>query len=203
MIMTFEDLRKEIHENAVRHGFWDDGTMEDIAHVCNLINTEWAEAIQSNRETPILHYFEIGPQCDEQGCPDEPDGPMLCQEPVCFLGKKPEGTAVELIDGVIRIFDLAEGRGWDNFSFDWRGIDQEERQLYIEEFTLDALCSLLFAETGAAGVAETESEQELHLYACVTHVLTWLMFQGVDPMVLIREKMDFNAKRERLHGRRY
>ena len=80
---NYNDLSKEIHENAVAHGWWDeqreDGTL--IA----LIMSEAAEALEALRK---------GNKPDEH-CPQF------------------SGAEVELADVVIRIMDMAEARGWD------------------------------------------------------------------------------------------
>ena len=49
--MKIEDIRelcKEAHENAVRHGFWNEE--HDIRHYLMLVITELAEAVQAYRK---------------------------------------------------------------------------------------------------------------------------------------------------------
>ena len=82
-ISRFEAVQKDVHANAVDHGWWEepreDGTL--IA----LIMSEAAEALEALRK---------GNKPDEH-CPQF------------------SGAEVELADVIIRIMDMAEARGWD------------------------------------------------------------------------------------------
>ena len=80
----FNQLAKEIHENAVSKGWWDQERNPLEIHA--LIHSEISEATECARNgEPDFHVDE----------------------------GKPEGEAVELADAVIRILDYAAKRGWD------------------------------------------------------------------------------------------
>ena len=82
-INMFEAVQKDVHANAVAHGWWEepreDGTL--IA----LIMSEAAEALEALRKGN-------GP---DEHCPQF------------------SGAEVELADVIIRIMDMAEARGWN------------------------------------------------------------------------------------------
>ena len=82
-ISRFEAVQKDVHANAVAHGWWEepreDGTL--IA----LIMSEAAEALEALRKGN-------GP---DEHCPEF------------------SGAEVELADVIIRIMDMAEARGWN------------------------------------------------------------------------------------------
>lgn len=200
MDIKLSGYQSAIHENAVKHGFWADGKMDSIDHVTNLIVSEWSEAVQEDRKQLPYHYFLIGPACDEQGCPDEPDGPMICTEGACILGKKPEGVAVEIIDGIIRILDWMEANGYRAADLHY---EEPEEENVKKEYTLDALISVLNYYTASAGVQEQIEDQSACLFGALNEAATWLALQGLDVEALIREKMSYNAGRPYLHGKAY
>lgn len=68
---------KEIHENAVEHGWWDEE--RSFGEIVALCHSELSEALEAARNGEPLFY--IGE------------------------GGKPEGIAVEMIDCIIRILD--------------------------------------------------------------------------------------------------
>lgn len=82
--MTINEWVKEIHENAVSHGWWEDE--RSFAEVAALCHSELSEALEADRKGEDLVYIAHG---------------------------KPEGIAVEMMDCVIRIFDWLGKEGVD------------------------------------------------------------------------------------------
>ena len=77
-------LTKEIHKNAVEHGWWDEP--RGFGEIVALCHSELSEALEEYRNDKPLIYEVNG---------------------------KPEGIAVEMIDCVIRILDWCGKEGID------------------------------------------------------------------------------------------
>lgn len=88
---TMREWAKEIHENAVAHGWWEED--RTISEICALIHSELSEALEEARAARPMMYVM-----------DEYNGEYI-QNPKYFGAKKPEGIAVELADAVIRVLD--------------------------------------------------------------------------------------------------
>lgn len=96
--MTVNDYAREVHENAVAHGWWEGGE-RSFPEIAALIHSEVSEALEEYREGKPLIYGCCGfngAYCEHSENCDKPKTEGSC---------KPEGLAVELCDAVIRIFD--------------------------------------------------------------------------------------------------
>lgn len=110
--MNINQLAKEVHDNAVAHGWWDKppGLPEPLC----LIHAELSATLREYQDGAPLIYgtcalaaedCKFSGVCDRVGRPGEGegiDGPC-----------KPEGIAVELADVILRTLDLMAALGVD------------------------------------------------------------------------------------------
>ena len=90
-----KELFREIHQNAVDHGWWDGEWNRDKGITAESILVRIAHCHGELSEA--LEEVRKGEDCYN----------------MYFKGSKPEGLVVELADAVIRIIDLCEGLDLD------------------------------------------------------------------------------------------
>lgn len=204
--MTLAEVAREIHENAKAHGWWDEE--REAAEIYALIHSEWSEALEEYRAgRPDRWFFCLDEEkvgiCPNAACPLTPDVSCLKREP------KPEGICVELIDGVIRIFDYMEHSagmaGWtmqlDEMLCEMYGRDESLMKAACER-SLPALINELHNTCTDAFKARGANGGELAiLFAAFGQVWQWIKGRGLDPMELLIEKHEYNKTRPYKHGK--
>lgn len=108
--MTINEWTKEIHQNAMEHGWWDEE--RSFAEIVALCHSELSEALEECRYGRPMLYC-ANPDCEilrkrETSCKN-------CGELCRFRNKsaKPEGIAVEMIDCIIRVLDWLGAKNVD------------------------------------------------------------------------------------------
>lgn len=97
--MNLTEFSKEVHENAVNHGWWEqERTFGEIIALCH---AELSEALEEYRNESITKN-----RINIQGLPMlYYSGEGYIANAVTKVCKKPEGIAVELADCILRILD--------------------------------------------------------------------------------------------------
>ena len=112
MSKSLNELAKDIHENAVAHGWWD-GDERTFGDVIALCHSELSEALEEYRNGKPMLYCDKkdGDWCDGKcvSC----DECYRIREETGKVPNKPEGIAVEMADCIIRILDWCGKEGID------------------------------------------------------------------------------------------
>lgn len=201
--MLIRELAATIHQNAVDHGWWDEA--RELPEIVALVHSEWSEALEEARAgRPLVYKLGVDDDAVAFITPDNPKYTMLFT--------KPEGIAVELIDGCIRILDaLGYGKA-DLIDPDTGEPTQFEelmgkhRAVQPEEMPEDVptLIAWLHAFTSQTILEEDVNEvREVHLIAAMSLALSWVQAQGIDPLALLLEKHEYNKGRPYKHGKRF
>ena len=198
MSMTIRELAQAVHENAVAHGWWDG--KRSLYEIVALIHSEWSEALEEARAgRPLVWYA-----CNVEYNPCIPRLDCLNASECPSRGKKPEGIAVELIDGCIRILDFF---GHREIEVD----DKDENPVTVESLWNDRALMDEVPDTIADTIAllhactsQTIIDEE-HDPACLlgamSIALSWVHAQGIDPLALLLEKHEYNKSRPYKHGK--
>ena len=117
--MNINELAKEVHENAVNHGWWE--KPPSLPEALCLIHGELSEALEEYRNGSPLVYGTCALS------PDDCDFALTCENvghPDAGGEKagacKPEGIAVELADVILRTLDLMAALGVDVDAVVWQ-----------------------------------------------------------------------------------
>lgn len=217
--MKIAELARQVHENAVAHGWWEEN--REFPEINALIHSEWSEALEEARAgRPMVWYKpNIEKACWRNNCNAYISIGHIChgqfsaaEHPTnngCPENMKPEGVAVELIDGCIRILDYfgkikAEFHDSDNAESTIEGLYSDsnvakvpdklpELVAYLHQYTASALLKyddLVFADT-------------FSLLATMAAALSWVKKQGLDPLAILLEKHEYNKTRAYKHGKKF
>lgn len=180
--MDWYAFSKEVHQNAVEHGFWEGE--RPIDEVFALIHSEWSEAMEAYRkDEPMVWY-------DEE------------------RGHKPEGIAVELVDGCIRIFDYLAFLGNTDY------FDTTTTYSYIaqaiapfdDDISMPSLVCILHRATAEAAnerVVNGNQEQSIAwLRTALGIACGWLARNKQDFEAIMCEKHAYNKTRPYKHGKK-
>ena len=176
--MKIEDIRElcqEAHENAVRHGFWDEE--HDIRHYLMLVITELAEAVQAYRKNKFADRDKYEKLVMESGCTED----------TAFLLRVKDTFEDEMADTCIRLMDLT-GRFDVELPTDIKIIRTEG-----EDITVTLFKAIFFMQN-----AMYRDAGELVMY-----FIRLSEAIGIDIEWHIRLKMAYNASRPYLHENKF
>ena len=176
--MKIEDIRelcKKAHENAVRHGFWDEE--HDIRHYLMLVITELAEAVQAYRKGKFADRNEYEKLVKERGCTED----------TAFLLSVKDTFEDEMADACIRLMDLT-GRFDIELPTDIKII-----RTAGEDITVTLFKAIFFMHNALCRDAG----------ALVMYLIRLSEALGIDIEWHIRAKMAYNKSRPYLHGNKF
>ena len=210
--MLITELAKEIHENAVAHGWWED--KREAPEINALIHSEWSEALEEARAGRPLVWYACG-ETNNESIPCNPADDTECRmyghEAECeYRGHKPEGIAVELIDGCIRILDYM---GELNAEFSKDDMPYHVHQLYtynnikkVPE-SLPELVAVLHIYTSMSIMGRSYHDLNIpdvfKLIEAMAAAMSWVAKQGLDPLAILLEKHEYNKGRPYKHGKKF
>ena len=189
-MLDLNEFAKEVHAVAVEHGWWEGEENNDIDTKIALIHAEWSEALEEYRAGRPMVWHRCEDSTEEnviicEKCPD-----CYYQGEECkYRIPKPEGIAVELVDGCIRIMDLIASKDMD---FEQVGY------IVCGYRTLPQLVAILHYATAKSYASE--SERANWLSSCIEAVREWLEDQGVDFEAVMKAKHAYNKTRSYRHG---
>lgn len=197
--MDLNNFAKEIHVNAVAHGWWE--TERDPAEIIALIHSEWSEALEEYRAGRPMVWHE----CMDEGQAPE-DRPVVCEQCTdCYYygkkcehrGKKPEGIAVELIDGCIRILDFA---AHEKVSLKFREIEPLQPTLPKLIADLHYYTSKALDDVGRSGKIISHTHIPEWLGPAVCEVFRYIYAHRLEAGKIMLEKHEYNKTRPYRHG---
>lgn len=192
--MDLNEFAKEVHANAVAHGWWE--TERDPAEIIALIHSEWSEALEEYRAGRPMVWYAVNADC--QMCGDRPViYSEICETNNCDAGHKPEGIAVELIDGCIRILDFA---AHEKVSLEFGAIEPLQPTLPKLIAALHYYTSVALNDVGKDGKIIKHHFIHEWLGAAVYEAFRYIRAQGIDPEKLMLEKHEYNKTRPYRHG---
>lgn len=192
--MNWNDFAKEIHANAVAHGWWDEPrTFGEIVALCHSELSEALEEVRARR--PMVYADDFEGECR-----------IMERSDIRMRGLKPEGIAVELADCIIRILD-------------WLGREELDGNALLAEAGRCVMCDVP-ARVYAASIGDRIARWHLLLslayscwcrasgpYAaalrmalCVHEIMEWAEEDGVDMEEILELKHAYNKGRPYRHG---
>lgn len=192
--MNLNKFAREVHANACAHGWWE--TERDPAEIIALIHSEWSEALEEYRAGRPMVWYAVNADC--QMCGDRPViYNEICETNNCDAGHKPEGIAVELIDGCIRILDFA---AHEKVSLEFGSIEPLQPTPPKLIADLHYYTSYALNDVGKYGKIVEHDFIPKWLGVAVYEALRFIHVQGLDPEKIMREKHEYNKTRPYRHG---
>lgn len=190
-MMKLNKFAQAVHENAVKHGWWDEErTFGEIIALCH---SELSEALEEYRAKRPMMYFV------------ETNG-FVVTDMSERKDEKPEGIAVELADCIIRVLDF-----FGREEFDTDALLLQARATIM----CDVPCRVYNASLGDCIArwhlllslaysywcrASGSYASALRMARCVCEIQEWAEENGVDMEMALDIKHAYNKTRPYRHG---
>lgn len=203
-MIDLNEFAKEVHANAVAHGWYDKGERTEAEIFAN-IHGEWSEAFDAYAHGEPWYYHNCGdPATKDEICESLEEcysRKIGWDGDHCFMrNRKPEGIAVELIDGVIRILDFA---GYYNSKHNSKIVIKTQDAELDGWDICKTICMLhddtVEARQYARGVDNAKTIAE-YLGSMLDIVFSTVAKMGLDPEAIMLEKHEYNKTRPYRHG---
>lgn len=190
--MNLNEFAKEIHENAVEHGWWDEPRPFD--ELCALMISELAEALEEARAGRPMEWYSC--PMTHKACPGSCG--MVC-DPIT-MRPKPEGIAVEMADCAIRILDYLGYRGYPIDEGKFVG----DTELYKRLSYAFMKVSMHIVDAHAHEVVGMDEVYEVwSLEYALAVILNWFEANELDFETIARRKHEYNKTRPYKHGKEF
>lgn len=209
MKILLNEFSEDAHRNAVRHGFWEGGKADET--VLALIHSEWSEALESYRNGEALVWQECHIPMAQHPCEGEACNALeddASWQNCSNLNPKPEGTAVELIDGCIRILDAVAA--WAPGKY--LGDSEFEDVHSVGNLSLETIAAMELPQLVALLHYQTSEAYKWLVHFCeravavdklmgaVAAVFAWVRANGQEPEEIMDWKHNYNTTRPYMHG---
>ena len=207
-MFNLHEFAREVHQNAREHGWWEKPRKD--AEIRALIHSEWSEALEEARAgRPMVWHMCMDP-VDSDICEEQKDCPCkldMWETDCAAYRDKPEGVAVELIDGCIRILDyLAYRDDVDDRFTTGVCIEIGKREaaqglsMPVADMDVGEVVDALHLFTAAS---RDKNGQRYHLMAAIGVAFEWIRKQGMNPETIIQQKHRYNKTRPYKHGKKF
>lgn len=182
--MDLNELSKEVHQNAVDHGWWEEErTFGEIIALCH---SELSEALEEYRKGNGLTYV----YCGECNCECEYFDDTCAR---AVNKRKPEGIPVELADCIIRILDFC---GKENLNVDLINIMTLPLKFRPKSNHFGDWINYFHATLSMSVIEEST----LYLDGCIREIMDYCKKEKIDIEEAIKIKHEYNKTRPYRHG---
>ena len=186
--IKWNDLKDKAHENAVKHGFWDNKPSDE--HFLCMVISELMEAVEADRKGKRAYSKEVYNrhiQENHEKYGDDCAGNDLCT----FEALIKDTVEDELADAAIRLLDLAGANNLNLNRFCLQHVVTAKKR-----FT-ENIYAIVKDLTNYKYSQEEQINYALHQVRRLSEILK------IDLLWHIEQKMLYNESREKMHGKSY
>lgn len=173
-MINLNEFAKEVHENAVKHGWWE--TKRSFGEVIALIHSELSEALEEyrNGHAPTETYYSEG--------------------------GKPEGIPSELADVVIRVLDWCGFKKWEYTGKEYSAIVKEAQDAFDSGEATKTPSFGKFIADLHEDVSSVYRNTAWALNDLIEDVFAMCAIYNIDLESALLEKHEYNKTRPYKHG---